>query len=319
MDSWITAGDFIETAIKIRQRGLPFILSKFSLNAEARTLSAFQPEFEHANWWIIPAIQKRLNLLATENANESYESYLAKKYIRTGNGILISPGCGTGGHERKIALACPNLSVTGFDLSPDLIHEARQETQSKGIPNVTFETDSIYTRTYAPESVDYFLFHASLHHFNHIESLLNKILMPALKPQGMIFLHEYTGPDRMLLAPEQLNAAQEALRKLPTSARKILGTNWTKNNIYGHGKLRMMISDPSECVQSSEILPVFHKYLTVVEEKKLGGNLLVPVLKHIAHHFVNGFEKELQALMQTEDEYLKKNPSDFIFGIYQKS
>ena len=318
MASWITSGDFIETAIKLRQRGLPFLLSKLSLKGENRTLSAFQPEFEHANWWIIPAIQSRMNLLATGDPNKPYEIYLAEKYIQAEKGILVSPGCGSGGHERRIASACPNLSVIGFDLSSELIAEARQKTQDSQLLNILFETNSIYQRTYAPASVDYFLFHASLHHFRNIENLFLNTLLPALKPGGKIFLHEYTGPNRMMLPTHQLKAAQQALNTLPKEARKILGTNWVKRTIYAHGELRMRISDPSECIQSSSILPVLHQHSKVIEEKKLGGNILMPVLKHIAHHFVSDYSRELQTLMAIEDTYLKDYPSDFTFGVYQK-
>jgi SAM-dependent methyltransferase len=316
-EPWITSGDFIEIAIKLQQRGLPFLLSKFSLNPEDRTKSAFQPEFEHANWWIIPDIQKRLNFLATGNPNQNYEAYLTEKYFLNKKGVLISPGCGVGGHERKIALANPTLQVTGFDLTPDLIKPALYETAQLGIPNLHFEIASIYTKKYQPNSIDYFLFHASLHHFDNIESLLLQTLLPALKPGGLIIIHEYTGPDRMLFPKHQIQAAERALKTLPKELRIILNTAWEKRKIYAHGKLRMLISDPSECVQSSTIRPLLHKHLNVLEEKSLGGNILMPVLKHIAHHFVLHHTDHLENLIRLEDEYLKNYPSDFTFGVYK--
>jgi hypothetical protein len=45
------------------------------------------------------------------------------------------------------------------------------------------------------------------------------------------------------------------------------------------------------------------------------------VLKDISHHFVEtNSEKEivLNNLFEFEDNYLKSNTSDFIFGVYQK-
>ena len=45
------------------------------------------------------------------------------------------------------------------------------------------------------------------------------------------------------------------------------------------------------------------------------------VLKDISHHFVvinTEKEKILTSLFQFEDEYLKSNKSDFVFGVYQK-
>jgi hypothetical protein len=81
----------------------------------------------------------------------------------------------------------------------------------------------------------------------------------------------------------------------------------------------MWISDPSECVDSESILPVLQKNFKTLELKNLGGNILMPVLKHIAHHFTNQNADELRKLMDMEDRYLKDHPSDFVFGVFQKN
>ena len=83
----------------------------------------------------------------------------------------------------------------------------------------------------------------------------------------------------------------------------------------------MMVADPSECIDSNNILPAIHKNFKTIEEKPFGGNLLMSALKDIAHHFVqlDARKKEiLDDLFKLEDEYIKDNPSDFVFGIYEK-
>ncbi len=85
----------------------------------------------------------------------------------------------------------------------------------------------------------------------------------------------------------------------------------------------MIMADPSECVESENILPVINKYFEPVFEKSFGGNLLMPVLKDISHHFINArvdLEKQLvlNRLFEFEDQYLSKHPSDFVFGVYKK-
>lgn len=316
--NWITPGDFTELAIKFRQRGLPFLLSKLSFRAKDRTLSAFAPEFQHANWWIIPRVKQRFNRLATGNPEEGYEAYISRKYLSDNAGLLISPGCGTGGHERLLGALNPHWSILGCDLSPALIDEATVTTQESGPANVSFQSGDFTQMQWAPQSVDAFHFYASLHHFREIELLLTQRLLPALKPGGLIIVHEYVGPDRMLFPSHQLEAAAKALHRIPRSARSILGTPWTKNRIYAHGSIRMILSDPTECVDSASILPSLHQHMRVLEEKPLGGNLLMPVLKHIAHHFIEGNEDVLTDLFHAEDVYLQSHPSDFIFGVYQK-
>ncbi len=81
------------------------------------------------------------------------------------------------------------------------------------------------------------------------------------------------------------------------------------------------MADPSECVDSANILPAIHSNFHTVIEKPYGGNILMSVLKDISHHFISlDAEKNdiLDKLFSFEDEYLKSNSSDFIFGIYQK-
>lgn len=81
---YITQDDFIETFSKLKQRGLGFLLSKFSLNESKRTISAFNEwDIEGSNWWMIPAVQQRWNFLITGSAQLTYEQYLAQKYLST--------------------------------------------------------------------------------------------------------------------------------------------------------------------------------------------------------------------------------------------
>jgi len=114
------------------------------------------------------------------------------------------------------------------------------------------------------------------------------------------------------------------LETIPVKYRKRYLTNWLKKKIYAPGLLRMIISDPSEAVESETIRPVIHKNFKIIEERKIGGDLLMMVLKDIAHHFTNNEDPEgkkiLKKLFQEEDRYLKETENaDFIFGIYQKN
>ena len=68
-------------------------------------------------------------------------------------------------------------------------------------------------------------------------------------------------------------------------------------------------------------MPSLHNYFNPLIEKYYGGNILMNVLKDISHHFVETNkekEKILNNLFEFEDDYLKSNKSDFVFGVYQK-
>ena len=67
-------------------------------------------------------------------------------------------------------------------------------------------------------------------------------------------------------------------------------------------------------------MPTIHKHYKTIVEKPYGGNLLMSVLRDISHHFYTlDDEKEaiLEKLFLLEDTYMKNNPSDFVFGIYE--
>ena len=82
----------------------------------------------------------------------------------------------------------------------------------------------------------------------------------------------------------------------------------------------MIMADPSECIDSASIMPSIHKHFKTIVEKPFGGNLLMSVLRDISHHFYeinDEKEKILNELFLLEDDYLKENSSDFMFGIYE--
>lgn len=83
----------------------------------------------------------------------------------------------------------------------------------------------------------------------------------------------------------------------------------------------MIITDPSEAVESITILPNIRAKFETIEEKNLGGDLLMWVFKDISHNFLQDDAKTheiLNTTFQAEDEYLRSTRSDFIFGIYKK-
>ena len=67
-------------------------------------------------------------------------------------------------------------------------------------------------------------------------------------------------------------------------------------------------------------LLLIHQNFNILIEKPFGGSILSSVLKDIADHFfsVNAEKQEiLETLFKIEDNYLIKNQSDFIFGMYK--
>ncbi len=231
----------------------------------------------------------------------------------------MSVGCGLG--NREIRFAETNLfgEIIGIDLSADLIENANKKVIEKRLKNIRFEQADFYNLQLRPDYFDIVLFHSSLHHFKQIDKIATRV-KGALKDDGILVLNEYVGKNRLQFSKDQLLEMNNLLEIIPKQYKKRYLTQLTKKRIYAPGLIRMIISDPSEAVESETIKPTIHKYFSVIEEKKIGGDLLMMVLKDIAHNFINSNDEISQTvlykLFEAEDQYLQNTKNtDFIFGI----
>ncbi|MBW1294950.1 class I SAM-dependent methyltransferase [Aquimarina litoralis] len=317
----ITLDDIIETYTKFRQRGLPFIMSKLHLNSIKRTKSAFNElNISSANWWIIPKVQQRWNQLITGNPETAYEDFVMKKYLSDDKDLkMLSLGSGICSHELKFAEYDNFKEILCIDINEVLFDQAKKIASEKQLNAIDFKIQDIYSYEFPENYFDIVFFHASLHHFKDIENLVGQQIKRTLKSDGKLIINEFVGSDRLQFSKHQIKASNEALQLIPKTYRKRFKLNIYKNKFYGSGIIRMILADPSECVDSSQIMPAIHQHYKTIYEASYGGNLLPNVLKDIAHHFVElNDEKEhiLNELFEYEDAYIKKHPSDFVFGIY---
>lgn len=320
----ITTEDFKDIYIKFHQRGLPFLLSKFELNGFARTQSAFnEKDISNANFWTIPAVRSRWNYLITGDSEMMYEEYITKNNIlnTTEKLKVLALGSGVCSHELRLAELNPHWEISCFDFSAELLDTAEKIAMSKNLKNISFHPENILQFQFEKQYYDVVFFHASLHHFDHISEFF-KTIVSVLKPKGHLIINEYVGKNRLQYSNEQLVAINKALLAIPKKYRKIFKTNIYKNSYVSSGIWRMVVADPSECADSESIVPAIREHFNTVLEKPYGNNLLQSVFKDIAHHFQ---EEDLPAdkleivnkVFSIEDEFLKTNPSDMIFGVYQ--
>lgn len=319
----ITIEDFRDIYLKSVQRGLPFLLSKLSPSGKSRTKSSFnETDIRIDTWSMIPLVQKRWNRMITGDETMTYETYLSKKLIPEEQKIrMLSVGSGVCSHEIKLAKLNSHWDITCIDFSEQLIQEAAKTASENGLVNMHFLAEDILSHPLPENSYDLVFFHGSLHHFKNMESFLQKI-HHTLTSSGWLVINEYVGANRLQYPKHQIEAINQGLSLIEKQYRKMFCSNLYKNNYYGSGRLRMIVSDPSECVESANILPSIHKLFSIKEEKGYGGNILMPLLKDLSHHFLECNQNQtllLQQLFEFEDQYLQKYPSDFLFGVYVKN
>ena len=325
MKTIISIGDFIDIYFKIRSLESNKFLSRLIPSSNKKRITkAWNAACgnSQSNWWAVPYIQKRWNSLITGDANTDYSSYIIEKYLKYKKDInMLSPGCGTGSKELKFARFDKFRSIDAFDISLERIKIAKENVDSLGLKNIRYSTADVQSFKFEKDYYDIIVFDSFLHHIKNIDEILNKVY-DGLRQDGILVINEYVGPNRFQWSKEQLDISNNALSKIPPLFRKRLNSNKIKRKNYRPGLLRMILSDPSEAVNSEKILQKIKMKFKVLEEKPYGGNILHLTLKDISHNFIiksDECKKLLDALFKIEDDFLQRiNESDFAFGVYSK-
>jgi len=322
MKRLFTFDDFIETYTKLNQRGLGFISSKLNFNKIERAKTAFNHlDIQAANWWIIPSVKERWHKIITGDKHLGIEQFIVDQYLKDKKNLtMLSLGSGECSSELLFA-EHPNFKeIICTDIGDKRLNKAKQVAEAKELNNIRFQIQDANDLSQREDRFDIIYFKASLHHFKNIESLLGHQIKQLLNNDGILIIDEYVGPSRLQFPAHQLKAINEAIQLIPKPYRKRYQHNFYKNKVYGPGLTRMILADPSECVDSASITPALRKHYSTVYEVGYGGNILTLALKDIAHHFIELNDEKVKILNQLfdyEDKYLKKHPSDHIFGIYK--
>jgi SAM-dependent methyltransferase len=320
MIRWITLADFQDLFLHIRWTSFKVVLRALNLTGQSRTLSRWNSASNLViNWYDVPYIVEHVQKNMTGNGKTSYASYLMDRYFQGRNNLrVLSPGCGIGVKEFQFAKLKQVGHIDAFDIAPIRIEEAKRRAAMMELHNVHFFVGNIYDLK-IEERYDIVLFDGCLHHFDGLDGLMDRV-KSYLKPDGLLVILEFTGPTRYQFEPDHVRACNEALKLIPRSHRTFLQSALVKNKIWAPGYIRMYLSDPSEGVQSGEILTTIHQKFEILEEKKVGGDILAPVLKGTVHHYMQNADSNpiLDRLFEFEKIYLDKKPTaNYTFGVYK--
>lgn len=321
--TYISPGDFIDLYYKVKQVGLSKILSKFRIVSQDRTISKWNQTIPSSNFWDIPAIKSRINEKSTGSPDLGYEDFFVEKHLAGRQNLrMLSVGSGTGTRERRFAKHPVFESIEGIDIAPHNIKLASENALNQGFGNIFYSSADFMRCKFPQNSFDVILFNSSLHHFRNISALLEQKVAPLLRENGFLVIYEYVGPNRLQWTDYQLKRVNELLSELPEKFRKRYGSKSIKKRVFRPGLLRMIAVDPSEAVDSESIISSLRKLFNVIEEKKLGWDILQPLMKDIAHNFLTDNEETisiLQFIFSYEDKYIEETGrSDGFFGVYQK-
>jgi len=300
-------------------------VAKFAQSKHRRVQSAWQhSSAPPTNWWNIPAVRARWNALISGDPALDYRQYALQKFLSQRRDLIaLSPGCGTGHREIQWAKLDAFSRIDAYDLSEPRIEEARKRARESECDNIVhFHSGDIYALDLPRDHYDIVFAEQSLHHFSPLEPLLTR-LRASLKPDGYFLVNEFVGPTRFQWTDRQLEVVNGLLSTLPEECRRIWRTGALKRRVFRPSKLRMVLTDPSEAIESARIVPLLEEMFEVTELTGYGGTVLHLLLNGIAHHFTSDdapCRRLLDSCFAIEDALIESGElaSDYAFAVCRK-
>ncbi|OLP15791.1 SAM-dependent methyltransferase [Leptolyngbya sp. 'hensonii'] len=102
---------------------------------------------------------------------------------------VLDLGCGTGRLLNRLAAHYPDLQGTGFDLSPEMIRQARRSNRHR--PRLIFVQGNGEALPFTEEQFEAVFNTISFLHYPHPERVLTEVRR-VLKPEGRFYLADFT-------------------------------------------------------------------------------------------------------------------------------
>ena len=277
-----------------------------------------------SNWWDIPAVQTRWNLLVSGDAEVGFNDHICRRYLSGRKNLkALSLGCGTGVREQRWAATGKFKRITAFDQSAERIAFARKSAEENGFADILeFHVGDVYKIDLPVESYDTVMVEGSLHHFTPLRQILLHI-EACLKSDGFFFLDEFIGPTRFQWTARQLDVINGLLSILPEKYRTTWGSDVIKREVVRPSRLLVRFGDPSEAVDSANIIPLLHEIFNVVEIKEYGGAVLHMLFNGIGHNFLDDnseTQRFVRLCFEAEDALMTSGDigSDFAIVVCKK-
>lgn len=250
-------------------------------------------------WLELPEVQKRYNEKATGRKGVTWYEHCVDTYLRDRRPVerMLSLGCGTGELERALSDLKAFRSCDGVDVDANAIAEARRCAKNRNLQNLRYRAGSLDRLILPDKHYEVAWFNMTLHRVQKLEQVLSAVSR-SLKPDGIVFLNEYVGPNRFDFPPRQRAAMQAAFALIPERYRCFAGDDGGVSRIVEHLALPEVVDGAAvgEAIRSSEIRAAVSKEFDVVDSHDIGGTLLQFLLNNIAGNFTQTDQNSMQVL-----------------------
>jgi len=273
-----------------------------------------------SNFYTFPPIRARsckLMFGEDDGGRRDYSEYwTVEKYLKHVIPVekCLSICSGFGEIERILARLNVARKIIGTDIAPEAIRQARQQAQAEGLSNIEYYVSDLNESRLPAEEYDVIWANGALHHIKDLDRVV-PMLKHALKPGGYLISNEYVGPNYRQIGRRQqeiVNAVKHLLpaelcRKKPvrrkhphqtsilSRVRRLLVTKLIEHHdeddevyerIFRVKSIEeCMMADPSECVNSSAIIPTLREHFENVEVLYYDGSILKYALD--SHFYAN--------------------------------
>lgn len=203
-----------------------------------------------AHWQSHPLVQERS---AQRREGRSPVQQLAH-LLPVKGGRALGLGVGSASAELELLGLGAAASYDLYDVTPQLIAAAQETAHAAGMSDrVHCVVADVNQVELPPNSYDLITFFSSLHHVDRMEHVLEQCHR-ALKPGGVFFASEYTGPNRFAFTPDQLALARRIWQSLDPALRCAHPVMPVPN------PLEVAAADPTESIRSEEIITLCRSY-----------------------------------------------------------
>jgi len=197
----------------------------------------------------------------------------------------LNLGCGDASIEIYTKKMNMVKNFDSIDISPEAVKIAIEKTSREGLEGLNFIACNINDFKSTENKYDVVFAAASLHHFDNLKVLFEKV-RTYLKNNSFFIFNEYIGPSQFQWTDRQLEIMNDILKLLPESLRIDHIQNKTiKDQVRRMSIQEMHQMDPSEAICSAEIMPLVEKYFQIVKRVDYGGTLLFMLLHGIIPNF----------------------------------
>lgn len=188
-------------------------------------------------WWDVPAVRRRLNVRISGDPECDWIAHLRRTHLagRAPVARALSLCCGDGRIERSLVSGGVVKECEGVDAAPGALERARALADEAGIAGLSYRLCDVNQLEADEGAYDLVVAHQALHHIEALEHVAHTC-QKALRPGGLMIVHEYVGPNRLATTPRDVELMNVALRLLPERLRA--SVSWQRSGRVGPGARR---------------------------------------------------------------------------------